>query len=165
MLCKVCNIESSKAYCTYNCEQHDKCLIKLASGTDDEKCLAQHAIQRHDILDVFPGIYDTFIAKEHTLDRERRELLEREKMLKRDGNKTELKETTKAKGDVNMKLRAYKACNAMLRCWHQYGMFPEHDAQCFMFRRWRTDVHRFKHDLDAEDRENMGEIIELAAPR
>jgi hypothetical protein len=165
MLCKVCQTDSPNEHCSYLCKQHGACLDKLENGTEDEKELAQHAIQRHDIVQLFPDILPTLEKRHHDLEHERLALLAQEKTLKQEGNKAELKVVTKAKSEVNSKRTSYKVMTNNMRTWKNYGMFEAHSSQCMFFRRWREEFEAHRTTLDPEHEEVLHEMMQLIAPR
>lgn len=165
MLCKVCQTESPNPHCSQRCKQHEVCLVNKAVGTQDEQELAAQAIQRAQIMELFPDIHDEVKARYNELESRRTLLLARMKELKAEGNKAELKVVTKAK-DANFKqVAAYKAARRMLGTWSSYYAFDQQSDQCLAFRRWRGEVEDVQEHLDEAHGSTMGEMIRLIAPR
>jgi hypothetical protein len=145
-------------------DSHQKCLDMVATGTEDEQLLAQHAIQRAGIVNLFPELRETLRTKMDLLQTERIALLAQEKQHKQDGDKSALKAATKAKGEVNARIKAHKECIWCLGRWESYSPCSSQENQCDSFRRWRQVWYLSKKHIDADDRDVFEEIICLAAP-
>lgn len=165
MLCKACQTESPNEYCSYLCTLHGACLDKLENGTPDERELAQHAIQRHEILGLYPEVLPAMEARYNALQNERYLLLDEEWVLKAAGNKARLKMVTADKKEVNSKLEANLTMRQIMNSWKHYRMFAVHSDQCAAFRRWRLSFAGSRQLLDPVHEEALVEMMELVAPR